>query len=79
VRRRFTEGGKERIWDMHPLGVPVIRISRMMGRQDASMLVLISQSGGIRPRARVVNDRHLSPTGREEISRGLQPSFWTIA
>jgi transposase, IS30 family len=68
---RFTEEERERIWDMHQAGVPVKRIARTMGRQNVSLRVLISGSGGIRPRARVVNERHLSLAEREEISRGL--------
>ncbi|HWT80344.1 MAG TPA: IS30 family transposase [Candidatus Methylomirabilis sp.] len=56
---------------MHQAGVPVKRIARMMGRQNCSMRELISRTGGIRPRARVVNERHLSLAEREEISRGL--------
>ena len=69
--RRFTEEEIERVWDMHQAGVPVKRIARTLGRQNVSLRVLISKSGGIRPRARVVNDRHLSLEEREEISRGL--------
>jgi DNA-binding CsgD family transcriptional regulator len=42
-----------------------------MGRQNVSLRVLIDRSGGIRPQARVVNERHLSLAEREEISRGL--------
>jgi IS30 family transposase len=71
VHRRFTEEEIERIWDMHQAGVPVKRIARKMGRQNVSMRMLISRSGGIRPKARVVNERHLSLAEREEISRGL--------
>jgi len=71
VHRRFTEEEIERIWDMHQAGVPVKRIARTMGRQNVSMRMLISRSGGIRPKARVVNERHLSLAEREEISRGL--------
>ena len=56
---------------MHQAGVPVKRIARIMGRQNVSMRMLISRSGGIRPKARVVNERHLSLAEREEISRGL--------
>jgi IS30 family transposase len=56
---------------MHQAGVPVKRIARIMGRQNCSMRELISRSGGIRPRARVVDERHLSLAEREEISRGL--------
>ena len=69
--RRFTDEEKERIWDLHQVGVPVKRIARTMGRQNVSLRKLISGSGGIRPRARVVSDRHLSLAEREEISRGL--------
>lgn len=68
---RFTDEEKDRIWDMHQGGVPVKRIARIMGRQNVSLRTLISGSGGIRPRARVVNERHLSLAEREEISRGL--------
>jgi transposase, IS30 family len=68
---RFTGEERERIWDMHQAGVPVKRIARTMGRQNVSLRVLISGSGGIRPRARVVNERHLSLAERKEISRGL--------
>ena len=67
----FTDAEKEQIWDVHQAGVPVKRIARTMGRQNASLRVLMSRSGGIRPRARVVNERHLSLAEREEISRGL--------
>jgi IS30 family transposase len=78
---RFTDEDKERIWDMHQAGVPVKRIARIMGRQNVSLRVLISQSGGIRPRGRVVNERHLRLAEREEISRGLAAgvSFRAIA
>jgi IS30 family transposase len=71
VHRRFTEEEIERIWDMHQAGMPVKRIARIMGRQNVSMRMLISRSGGIRPKRRVVNERHLSLAEREEISRGL--------
>jgi hypothetical protein len=69
--RRFTEAEIEQVWDMHQTGVPVKRIARTLGRQNVSLRVLISKSGGIRPRARVANERHLSLAEREEISRGL--------
>jgi IS30 family transposase len=69
--RPITDEEKERIWDMHQAGVSVKRIARIMGRQNCSMRELISRSGGIRPRARIVNKRHLSLAEREEISRGL--------
>jgi IS30 family transposase len=69
--QRFTEAEKERIWDMHQAGVPVKRIARVMGRQNVSLRTLISGSGGIRPRAGVVNERCLSLAEREEISRGF--------
>jgi IS30 family transposase len=66
---------------MHEAGVPVKRIARMMGRQNASLRALVSQSGGVRPRPRVICERHLSLAEREEISRGLAMglSFRAIA
>ena len=69
--RPITDEEKERIWDLHQVGVPVKRIARIMGRQNCSMRELISRTGGIRPRARVIDERHLSLAEREEISRGL--------
>ena len=69
--RPITDEEKERIWDLHQAGVPVKRIARIMGRQNCSMRELISRSGGIRPRARVLDERHLCLAEREEISRGL--------
>ena len=71
MHRRFTEEEIERIWDVHQAGVPVKRIARIMGRQNVSTQMLISRSGGIRPKARVVNERQLSLAEREEISMGL--------
>jgi hypothetical protein len=71
---RFTDEEKERIWGMHQAGVPVKCIARTMRRQNVSLRVLISKSGGIRPRARVVNKRHLSLAEREEISGWLATS-----
>ena len=69
--RPFPGEEKKTVWDMHQAGVPVKRIARAMGRQNVSLRVLIGRSGGIRPRSRVVNERHLSLAEREEISRGL--------
>ena len=79
--RRFTDEERVRIWDMHEAGVPVKRIARMMGRQNASLRALVSQSGGVRPRPRVICERHLSLAERQEISRGLAAgrSFRSIA
>lgn len=71
--QRFTQEEMERVWDMHQAGVPVKRIARTLGRQNVSLRKLISGSGGIRPRARVVNDRHLGLEEREEISRAWPP------
>jgi hypothetical protein len=53
---------------MHQAGVPVKRIARIMGRHNCSMRELISRTGGIRPRARVVNGRHLGASLHNESS-----------
>jgi IS30 family transposase len=69
--RRFSDEEKQQIWDWHQDGVPVNRIARRLGRNNASLRKLVGETGGVRPRARTVNDRHLSLAEREEISRGL--------
>ena len=69
--RRFRDEEKEQIWDWHQDGVPVKRIARRLGRNNASLRKLVGETGGVRPRARVINERHLSLVEREEISRGL--------
>ena len=69
--RRFTDEEKEQIWDWHQSGVPVKRIARRLGRNNASLRKLVGETGGVRPRARVINERRLSLAEREEISRGL--------
>src|SRR6516165_11421489 len=69
--RLFTDEEKDQIWDWHQAGVPVKRIARRLGRNNASLRKLVGETGGVRPRARVVNERHLSLGEREEISRGL--------
>jgi IS30 family transposase len=69
--RRFTDEEKEQIWEWHQAGVPVKRIARRLGRNNASLRKLVGETGGVRPRARVLNERHLSLAEREEISRGL--------
>jgi len=81
MHRPFTEAEKEAIWDGHQAGVPVKRIAREMGRQNVSLRMLISRSGGIQPRPRVRSELRLSLVEREEISRGLAAglSFRAIA
>jgi IS30 family transposase len=79
--RRFTDEEKQRIWEMHQAGVPVKHIARRLGRNNASLRKLVGETGGVRPRARVINERHLSFAEREEISRSLAAvvSLRTIA
>jgi IS30 family transposase len=69
--RRFTDEEKVQIWDWHQDGVPVKRIARRLGRNNASLRKLVGETGGVRPRVRVISERHLSLVEREEISRGL--------
>ena len=47
--RPFTDEELERIWEMHQAGVPVKRIARMLGRNNASLRALIGRTGGCRP------------------------------
>ena len=68
---RFSEEDKETIWSMREAGVPVKRIARHLGRQNASLRKFIASAGGSRPRPRERSGLRLSFAEREEISRGL--------
>ena len=67
--RRFTEAEKQTIWDMREAGVPVKRIARHLGRQNASLRKFIADAGGHRPRDRSRSELHLSLAEREEMLR----------
>jgi IS30 family transposase len=69
--KRFSEAEKQTIWDMREAGVPVKRIARHLGRQNASLRKFIADAGGKRPTPRERSDLRLSLFEREEISRGL--------
>ena len=69
--RRFSEAEKQTIWEMREAGVPVKRIARHLGRQNASLRKFIADAGGRRPTPRERSALRLTLAEREEISRGL--------
>jgi IS30 family transposase len=71
VWRRFSEAERQTIWDMREAGVPVKRIAKHLGRQNASLRKFIADAGGRRPTARQRSELRLFLEEREEISRGL--------
>ncbi len=68
---RFTEPEKAEVWDRYRAGEPMRLIARRLGRESSSIRTLIMRSGGVRPRERRRDRRHLSLAEREEISRGV--------
>jgi transposase, IS30 family len=68
---RFSEEDKKTIWDMREAGVPIKRIAKHLGRQNASLRSFIASAGGKRPTPRERSALRLSLEEREEISRGL--------
>lgn len=71
--RRVNFSGPDRaeLWRRWRAGKSVSDIARVLRREPGTVHSLLSAAGGISPTARVRNERSLSPTEREEISRGL--------
>lgn len=72
-RRRINYSAAQRaeIWDRWQSGESMSSIGRVFDRQSSSVFSVISPTGGIRPPDRRRGRQALSPSEREEISRGL--------
>lgn len=72
-RRRIYYSASQRaeIWDRWQRGESMSSIGRVFDRQSSSVFSVISPTGGIRPPDRRRGRQALSPSEREEISRGL--------
>ncbi len=72
-RRRIYYSASQRaeIWDRWQSGESMSSIGRVFDRQSSSVFSVISPTGGIRPPDRRRGRQALSPSEREEISRGL--------
>jgi IS30 family transposase len=67
----MTEADKAEVWRRYGDGASAAMIAKAMGFHATSVAEFIRKAGGIRPAPRCVSPARLSPTDREEISRGL--------
>ena len=72
-RRRiyYSAAQRSEIWDRLQRGESMSSIGRRFDRESSSVFSVISPTGGIRPTDRKRGRLSLSPSEREEISRGL--------
>lgn len=69
--QRYSPAERAELWRRWKSGESLSDIARALGRKPGSVHTTLSQSGGIAPRSRKRKAVSLSPSEREEISRGL--------
>ena len=70
-RRGFTAAEKTELWDRWQRGESLKAIGRAFGKPSSSIYFQLSPYGGIRPARRRRSRLALTPSEREEISRGI--------
>jgi IS30 family transposase len=70
--RRFSEADRQEIWRRVRAGERLANVATAVGVTRHGVLLLLKRTGGLRPRPRRRSALRLSPTEREEISRGLR-------
>lgn len=71
LQRGLTREGRSELWRRWKCGQSISEIGRALCKPPGSVFTLLASNGGIVPRTRKRNSRHLSLTEREDISRGL--------
>ena len=71
TRTFYSETQKAMMWDRWRQGETLHSIAQLFGRHHGSVRGILAPTGGIRPAQRARSDRVLSPSEREEISRGV--------
>jgi hypothetical protein len=71
TRIRYTAAQRAEMWDRWQRGESLTAIGRAFDRPSSSIFGLLAPTGGIRPPPRQRSRLALTPTEREEISRGL--------
>ena len=71
TRTHHTESQKSQVWDRWQQGESLHQIARLFERHHTSVLGILAESGGIRPRQRLRSPQALSLAEREEISRAM--------
>src|SRR3569623_610887 len=71
LRRPWTPAEEEQLWRLWKDGLSMAEIARALGRQVANVHGRIHNEGGIAPRPRRRDARHLTIEDREALSREL--------
>ncbi len=71
ARRYFTSAERAQMWRRHTQGDTICAIARDLARHPSTVHKALARSGGIRPAPKRRSARVLTPSEREEISRGL--------
>ena len=66
-KRTFTADEKELVFDLWKQGSGFSDISRIIDAKPGSVFTILRESGGIKPRTRSRNSKHLTLSEREEI------------
>ncbi len=70
-RRGFSAAEKREMWDRWQRGDSLKAIGRAFGKASSSIYFQLAPHGGIRPAVRLRSRLALTPSEREEISRGI--------
>jgi IS30 family transposase len=81
IRPFLSSAERAKLWERWRAGDPIWRICRVLSRPNRTVADELDRTGGFSPRLRKRAKRSLSPSEREEISRGLaeQRSLRSIA
>jgi IS30 family transposase len=81
IRPYLSSAERAKLWERWRAGDPIGRICRVLSRPNRTVADELDRTGGFSPRLRKRAKRSLSPSEREEISRGLaeQRSLRSIA
>ena len=71
TRIYYTEADRSLMWDRWQKGDSLNAIARDFGRSHSSVQGIFARTGGIRPPQRQRSRQALSPSEREEVSRGI--------
>ena len=71
TRIKYSFSQKQEIWDRWQKGESLKAIGRLFDRPSSSIFNVLSPTGGIRPPIRKRSKQALTPSEREEISRGI--------
>lgn len=71
AKRTFTQGEKDLIFNLWKQGTGFSDIGRVLDAAPGTVFTALRESGGIKPKSRKRNSRHLTLSEREEIRVAL--------